>query len=104
MIDDRTQPNQETGRIVRHLDELIAHSRFAAVLDAIAKYQAAGQLDTPHETSVALARCRALLGLGRWKEASEASEKKLEELYALEPAERRAILEFHIAAGRAAWR
>jgi DNA-binding NtrC family response regulator len=104
MIDDRTQSNHETGRIVRHLDELIAHARFAAVLDAIAHYQATGHIGPSLDAAVTLARCRALLGLGRWKEASEVSEKKLEELYALRPEERRAILEYHIAAGRSAWR
>src|SRR6185503_839389 len=46
----------------------------------------------------------ALLGLGRFREAGETAEKKLEELYALRPDDKRALLEFHIAAGRAAWR
>ncbi len=103
MIDDRLREG-EGQRLVRRLDELIAHARFAAALDAIDEYQSAGAVPAEVETSILLARCRSLLGLGRWKEVTEVSERKLEELYALRPDEKKALLEFHIAAGRAAWR
>ncbi len=103
MIDDQLREG-EGQRLVRRLDELIAHARFAAALDAIEEYESAGAVPAAVETAILLARCRSLLGLGRWKEVSEVAERKLEELYALRPDEKKALLEFHIAAGRAAWR
>ena len=103
MIDDQLREG-EGQRLVRRLDELIAHARFAAALDAIDEYESAGAVPAAVETAILLARCRSLLGLGRWKEVSDVAERKLEELYALRPDEKKALLEFHLAAGRAAWR
>jgi DNA-binding NtrC family response regulator/tetratricopeptide (TPR) repeat protein len=103
-MSDNHRNDTDTAGLVRRWDELLAHARFAAVLESIGELKAAGSVPSALETPVALARCRALLGLGRWKEVSEAAEKKLEELYALRPEDKRALLEFHIAAGRAAWR
>src|SRR6266850_784543 len=103
MIDDKT-PRSDTGGFLHRIDDLLAHARFSAVLDAVAEIRATGPLPEALETPLLLARCRALLGLGRWKEVAEIAEKKLSELYALHPDEKRALLEFHIAAGRAVWR
>ncbi len=103
MIDDKG-PRNETAGLLQKIDDLLAHARFSAVLDAIADARAAGPLPRALEVPLILARCRALLGLGRWKEVAELAEKKLSELYALHPEDKRALLEFHIAAGRAAWR
>ena len=103
MIEDRLRED-DGQRLVRRLDELVAHARFAAALDALQQYEVEGPVPASVETPLLLARCRSLLGLGRWKEASELSEKKLEELYALRPEEKKPLLEFHIGAGRAAWR
>jgi DNA-binding NtrC family response regulator/tetratricopeptide (TPR) repeat protein len=103
MPEEQKYSTDEAG-LIRNLDDLLAHARFAAVLDTIGELKSAGALTPPLETPVTLARCRALLGLGRWKEAAEVSEKKLEEFYALRPYDKRSILEFHVAAGRAAWR
>ena len=103
MIDDK-RPQSDVGGFLLKIDDLLAHARFSAVLDAVAEIRATGHLPEPLETPLLLARCRALLGLGRWKEAGEIAEKKLSELYALHPDDKRALLEFHIAAGRAVWR
>ena len=88
----------------RRLEELIAHARFAAALDLIAECQAKGPLPPEIEHPVTLARCRALLGLGRWREVADLAERKLEELYAARPDDKKTLLEYHIAAGRAVWR
>jgi len=88
----------------RRLEELIAHARFAAALDLIAECQAKGPLPPEIEHPVTLARCRALLGLGRWREVADLAERKLEELYAVRPDDKKTLLEYHIAAGRAVWR
>jgi len=103
MAEERSHSTDETG-LIRNLDDLLAHARFTAVLDRIGEIRSAGPLSSRLDTAVTLARCRALLGLGRWKEAAEAAENKLQEFYALHPDDKRSILEFHIAAGRAAWR
>lgn len=103
MIEDHLRED-EGQRLVRRLDELVAHARFSAALDAIDEYQSGGPLPAGLDTPILLARCRSLLGLGRWKEVAEVAERKLEELYALRPDEKKALLEFHIAAGRAVWR
>ena len=103
MIDDK-RPQSDTGGFLLKIDDLLAHARFSAVLDAVAEIRATGPLPEALEIPLLLARCRALLGLGRWKEVAEIAEKKLSELYALHPDEKRALLEFHIAAGRAVWR
>ncbi|HEY7727896.1 MAG TPA: sigma 54-interacting transcriptional regulator [Candidatus Eisenbacteria bacterium] len=96
--------DDEGQRLIRRLDELIAHARFAGALDAIAEYEAGGTPPESLERSLLLARCRCLLGLGRWTEVAQIAEKKLEELYALQPGDKKTLLEFHIAAGRALWR
>jgi len=88
----------------RRLEELIAHARFAAALDLIAECQAKGPLPPEIEHPVTLARCRALLGLGRWREVADLAERKLEELYVARPDDKKTLLEYHIAAGRAVWR
>jgi transcriptional regulator with AAA-type ATPase domain/tetratricopeptide (TPR) repeat protein len=103
MIDDK-RPQEDTGGFLLKIDDLLAHARFSAVLDAIVEIRSAGPLPAAIEVPLVLARCRALLGLGRWKEVAEIAEKKLSELYALHPDDKRALLEFHIAAGRAVWR
>lgn len=103
MIDDRLRID-EGQRLVRRLDELIAHARFASALDAIADFETAGPPPADVETPLLLARCRCLLGLGRWKEVADVAERKLEALYALQPEDKKTLLEFHIAAGRAVWR
>jgi DNA-binding NtrC family response regulator/tetratricopeptide (TPR) repeat protein len=103
MIDDRLRED-DGQRLVRRLDELVAHARFAAALDALHQYESEGPVPAALESPLLLAQCRSLLGLGRWKEVAEVAEKKLEELYALRPEEKKTLLEFHIAAGRAAWR
>src|SRR5216117_1870151 len=103
MIDDK-RPQSDTGGFLLKIDDLLAHARFSAVLDAVAEIRATGPLPATLEIPLLLARCRALLGLGRWKEVGEIAEKKLSELYALHPDDKRALLEFHIAAGRAVWR
>ncbi len=103
MIDDK-KPRSESAGFLQQIDDLLAHARFSAVLDAIAEAKTSGPLPRALEIPLLLARCRALLGLGRWKEVAEIAEKKLSELYALHPDDKRALLEFHIAAGRAVWR
>jgi len=102
MIDPR--PKQDLNGSLRQIDDLLVRARFSAALDAIAELRSSGSVPEPLETPLLLARCRALLGLGRWKEVADTAEKKLAELYALHPEEKRALLEFHIAAGRAVWR
>jgi DNA-binding NtrC family response regulator/tetratricopeptide (TPR) repeat protein len=101
---DARQPNQASDALISRLEDLLARARFSDALDAIAEAHAAGGVDEELATPLLLARCRALLGLGRWREVAELAEPKLEELYALHPDDKRSILEFHIAAGRAAWR
>ena len=103
MANDKKPPS-EVESVVRRLEELLTRARFAAVLEEIVSLRAAGPVPEALEAPLLLARCRALLGLGRWKEAAEVAEKKLSEFYALHPEEKRPILELHIAAGRAAWR
>lgn len=103
MIDDK-RPRSESGGFLQEIDDLLAHAKFSAVLDAIAETKAAGPLPRALEVPLLLARCRALLGLGRWKEVGDTAEKKLSELYALHPEDKRSLLEFHIVAGRAVWR
>src|SRR5882672_12952311 len=103
MIHDRANEH-DAVTMQRRLDELIAHARFAAALDLIAEYQAKGPLPSEIEHPVTLARCRALLGLGRWREVADLAERKLEELYAARPDDKKPLLEYHIAAGRAVWR
>ncbi len=103
MIHDHANDFDPTT-LQRRLEELIAHARFAAALDLIAEFQARGPLPSEIEHPVTLARCRALLGLGRWREVADLAEKKLEELYAARPDDKKPILEYHIAAGRAVWR
>src|SRR2546426_4119282 len=103
MIDDK-RPHSDSSGFLFKIDDLLAHARFSAVLDAIAEIRASGPLPADVEVPLLLARCRALLGLGRWKDVAEIAEKKLSELYALHPEDKRALLEFHIAAGRAVWR
>src|SRR5688572_21486458 len=103
MSEERSYTTDEAA-LIRNLDDLLAHARFNDVLETIGELRSAGALAPRLETPVTLARCRALLGLGRWKEAAEVAEKKLTEFYALHPEDKRSILEFHVAAGRAAWR
>ena len=103
MANDK-KPHKEAESILRGLEELLTRARFGAVLEEVVRLRALGPVPEALETPLLLARCRALLGLGRWKEAAELAEKKLSELYALHPEDKRAILEFHIAAGRGAWR
>ena len=103
MANDK-KPHNEVESVLRRLDELLTRARFGAVLEEIVRLRAAGTVPEILETPILLARCRALLGLGRWKEAAEVAERKLTELYALHPEEKRPILELHIAAGRGAWR
>jgi tetratricopeptide (TPR) repeat protein len=94
----------DTAALQRRLEELIAHARFAAALDLIAEFQARGPVPADLEHPLTLIRCRALLGLGRWREVADLAERKLEELYAARPDDKKPILEYHIAAGRAVWR
>jgi DNA-binding NtrC family response regulator/tetratricopeptide (TPR) repeat protein len=101
---NENKPHNEAESILRGLEELLTRARFSAALEEIVHLRATGPVPEALETPLLLARCRALLGLGRWKEAAEVAEKKLSELYALHPDDKRAILEFHIAAGRGAWR
>ncbi len=101
---EKRQPNEASDALIGRLEDLLARARFSDALDAVAEAQAAGIVDEEMDTPLLLARCRALLGLGRWREVSESAEQKLEELYALNRHDKRSILEFHIAAGRAAWR
>jgi DNA-binding NtrC family response regulator len=103
MIHDRAH-EYDPATLQRRLEELIAHARFAAALDLISEFQARGPLSPEIEHPITLARCRALLGLGRWREAGDLAEKKLEDLYAHRPDDKKPILEYHIAAGRAVWR
>jgi len=103
MIDDRSKEFDPSGLKAR-LEELIAHARFAAALDVIAEAEARGAVSPEVEHPITLARCRALLGLGRWREVADLAERKLEALYASRPDDKRIILEYHIAAGRAVWR
>ena len=103
-MSEEKRPRGSAGPNIRQIEDLLAHARFSAALDAIADLRASMPAASLPENPLLLARCRALLGLGRWKEVAEVAEKKLIELYALQPSEKRAILEFHIAAGRAAWR
>lgn len=101
---EQRQPNEASDALIGRLEDLLARARFSDALDAVAEAHSVGAVDGEMETPLLLARCRALLGLGRWREVSESAEQKLEELYALRPDDKRSILEFHIAAGRAAWR
>ena len=103
-MSDTSQPQSKSDALIARLEDLLARARFSDALDAVAEAQAAGGVEEEMESPLLLARCRALLGLGRWREVAEAAEQKLEELYALQPDDKRSILEFHIAAGRAAWR
>ena len=103
MIHDRAN-DTDAAALQRRLEELIAHARFAAALDLIVEFQARGPVSAEMEHPIALARCRALLGLGRWREVADLAERKLEELYAARPDDKKPILEYHIAAGRAVWR
>ncbi|HEY3155100.1 MAG TPA: sigma 54-interacting transcriptional regulator [Candidatus Eisenbacteria bacterium] len=103
MIHDRAN-EFDAATLQRRLDELITHARFGAALDLVTELQGRGPLPSEIEHQVLLARCRALLGLGRWREVADLAEKKLEELYALRPDDKKPILEYHIAAGRAVWR
>jgi len=103
MIHDRAH-DYDAATLQRRLEELIAHARFAAALDLIVEFQARGPMPSEIEHTVTLARCRALLGLGKWREVADLAEKKLEELYAARPDDKKPILEYHIAAGRAVWR
>jgi len=103
MIHDRAN-DTDAAALQRRLEELIAHARFAAALDLITEFQARGPVSAEMEHPIALARCRALLGLGRWREVADLAERKLEELYAARPDDKKPILEYHIAAGRAVWR
>ncbi len=103
MIHDRAH-EYDAATLQRRLEELLAHARFAAALDLIAEFQGRGPLPAEIEHPVTLARCRALLGLGRWREVADLAERKLEELYAARPDDKKPLLEYHIAAGRAVWR
>ncbi len=98
------QPNTAAEALLARLEDLLVHARFSDVLEAVAEASAEGIGGEELAVPLLLARCRALLGLGRWREVSEATERKLEELYALQPDQKRSILECHIAAGRSAWR
>src|SRR5512142_774462 len=104
MMAEERNPSTDEAGLIRSLDDLLAHARFSAVLERVADLRGAGPLSPGLENAVTLARCRALLGLGRWNEAAETAERKLQEFYALHPEDKRSILEFHVAAGRAAWR
>ena len=97
-------PRSDAASVLQKIDDLLSRARFTAALETIAGFRAGRSVPEALETPLLLARCRALLGLGRWKEVAEAAEKKLSELYALRPEEKRSLLEFHIAAGRAVWR
>jgi len=77
MPEEHRYSTDEAG-LIRNLDDLLAHARFTAVLDTIGELKTAGALTALLETPVTLARCRALLGLGRWKEAAEVAEKNIE--------------------------
>jgi hypothetical protein len=101
---DSRQPRSASDALITRLEELLARARFSDVLETIAEFYATAAVGRDLEMPLLLARCRALLGLGRWREVSESTERKLEELYALQPDDKRSILECHIAAGRAAWR
>jgi transcriptional regulator of acetoin/glycerol metabolism len=103
MIHDRAN-EYDAATLQRRLEDLIAHARFAAALDLIAEFQGKGPIPPEAEHAVTLARCRALLGLGRWREVTDLAERKLEELYAARPDDKKPILEYHMAAGRAVWR
>jgi DNA-binding NtrC family response regulator/tetratricopeptide (TPR) repeat protein len=103
MIENK-KPEGDQSALLHQLDDLLSRAQFSAALDLIAAIRVAGSLPDGIENTLLLSRCRALLGLGRWREVAEVAEKKLGELYALHPDEKRSILEFHIAAGRAAWR
>jgi len=59
--------------------------RFKQAQAEIAEYQARGPVPADLEHPLALVRCRALLGLGRWREVADLAERKLEELYAARP-------------------
>jgi len=98
------QPQSDAEVLISRLEDLLARARFSDALETISEAHAASAVAEELESPLLLARCRALLGLGRWREVAESAEKKLEELYALRPDDKRSILEFHIAAGRAAWR
>jgi DNA-binding NtrC family response regulator/tetratricopeptide (TPR) repeat protein len=98
------QPKTESEALIARLEDLLAHARFSDVLETVADAGAAGTGGEALAMPLLLARCRALLGLGRWREVSETTERKLEELYAIRPDDKRSILECHIAAGRSAWR
>jgi len=97
-------PRSDVASVLQKIDDLLSRARFSAALEVIAGFRAGRSVPEALETPLLLARCRALLGLGRWKEVADAAEKKLSELYALHPDEKRSLLEFHIAAGRAVWR
>src|SRR5258705_12444282 len=103
MIHDH-EHEYDAATLQRRLDDLIAPARFGAALDLVTEFQGRGPLPPEIEHPVLLARCRALLGLGRWREVADLAEKKLEELYALRPDDKKPILEYHIAAGWAVWR
>src|SRR3989442_5797134 len=103
MIHDH-EHEYDAATLQRRLDDLIAHARFGAALDLVTEFQGRGPLPPEIEHPVLLARCRALLGLGRWREVADLAEKKLEELSALRPDDKKPILEYHIVAGRAVWR
>ena len=83
---------------------MIAHARFAAALDLIAEFQARGPVPPTWSTPSrwhAAAPCSASASGGRWRTSRRS---KLEELYAARPEDKKPILEYHIAAGRAVWR
>jgi transcriptional regulator with AAA-type ATPase domain/tetratricopeptide (TPR) repeat protein len=101
---ERKKPDGDQTAFLRELDELLSRAQFSAALDLIAGARAGGPLSEDTENALLLLRCRSLLGLGRWREVAEVAERKLSELYALHADEKRLILEFHLAAGRAAWR
>ena len=103
MTPDRAHEN-DTAALLRRLEELLAHARFAAALDRITEFEARAAVPADLDHPLNLLRCRALLGLGRWREVAELAERKLEELYAVRPDDKKPILEYHIAAGRAVWR
>jgi DNA-binding NtrC family response regulator/tetratricopeptide (TPR) repeat protein len=98
------KPKTDSEALIARLEDLLARARFSDALDGVAEAYDAMSAGEELEAPLLLVRCRALLGLGRWREVAESAEKKLEELYALCPDDKRSILEFHIAAGRAAWR
>ena len=84
-MSDEKRQRQNGGAPIRQIEDLLAHGRFSAALDAIAELRASAPAASLPENPLILARCRALLGLGRWKEVAEVAEKKLTELYALQP-------------------